>query len=263
MVTYGPGQIPPVTEFSSLCAKALRMKFASSPSFLPAMALALLAGCGGTSGEERRPSADPVIESALNEEIMVDPDLARQNPRGAALSPGGPASAPIPPLDASAETIAAARAEAARLLGGSVRRAPDPVVGGISGAALTAELTANGALAQGSAGRGCVSGLDHAFGWAAKMPPAFPVYPRGHVQEAAGTDHAGCRLRVVNFLTPVPVADLVDFYWTRASTAGFAPRHRLQGDDHVIAGGRGEAAFVAYVRTRDTLTEVDLVTNGS
>ena len=221
-----------------------------------------LAGCSKPAAEESAPPADPVEAEALGGPLMTDPDLVSRNPAHAALGGGGPATAPIPALDRGAETIAAARAEAAKLVGGPIGHAPPPQPSAGAGASLTPELTANRALADTGSATDCVRRLDYTMAWAARMPEALPVYPRGHVQEAAGADEEGCRLRVVNFLSPVPLADLVDFYWTRARAAWFAPVHRMQGGDHAISGGKGTGTFVAYLREREGLTEVDLVTNG-
>ena len=74
------------------------------------------------------------------------------------------------------------------------------------------------------------------------MPAAFPVYPRGAVQEAAGTDKDGCKLRVVNYVTPVGIDDVVSFYFTRARMAGFDAAHRKDGQDNVLSGTKGKGA---------------------
>jgi len=227
----------------------------------------VLAGCERSSDEPRAQVTDPAIAGALADEIMIDPDLVRQQGRNSALGGGGPAQAQVPPEDAGPDAAAAARAEAEQLAG-RIEQAPAPKTGGSSGAGATAALTANGALAETGSAKDCVAGLEYSAVWAARLPAALPVYPRGHVQEAAGTDKPGCRLRVVNYLTPVSVDDVVNFYWTRARAAGLAPLHRSEGTDRVIGGGAksgvksGQAAFVAYVRERGGITEVDLVTNG-
>lgn len=222
----------------------------------------LVAACEQKQRASASADLDPAVALALGDEIMVDPDLAGQNPPAGALTGGQPASAPIPPEDRSPEAIAAAKAEAARLVGGAFQHAPDPVQGGPSGAGETAALTATGALTDLGTGRDCAEKVDYTTAWAARLPAPFPVYPRGHVQEAAGTDKDGCRLRVVNYLTPVALDDVVDFYWTRARIAGFGAEHRVEGGDHVIGGRRGAVAYVVYVRSRDGLSEVDLVTTG-
>jgi len=225
---------------------------------LPLAALVLVAACDAQPAEQGAAAVDPVIAAALAEQLMVDPDLARQNPRNAVLTGGGPASALIPPLDRGAEAVAAARAAA-----GPVSRAPAPRRGASSGAGETAALTAAAALGTNAAAQDCARKMNYTMVWAARMPTAFPIYPRGHVQEAAGTDQGGCKLRSVNFLSPVPLDDLVDFYWTRARAAGFNAQHRLDAADHVIAASKGGTSATIWLRSRDGLTEVDLVTSGT
>jgi hypothetical protein len=222
--------------------------------------IALTAACGQGEGSGQQPSADPVISQALSEQLMVDPDLARINPAYAVMGGGGPATAPIPEIARSAETVAAARGDAADLAEGQLGHAPAPQPGGKPLGDLTAELTARAAI--GPAHANCAALIGYDFGWAAKMPAAFPVYPRGHAQEAAGADGAGCRLRVVHFLSPVPIADIADFYWNQARAAGLAPDYRLAGQDHVIRAVRGGSILGVSLRDRDGLTEADLVTFG-
>jgi len=243
------------------------MAMSAARPFRSAAALALalcLVGCGSSAPERKASQADPdpAIAEAQADPLMVDPDLSRRNPAGDALGGGGPAAAPIPPFDRSPETVEAARAEALRLAGGKLASAPAPVAGQGGGAGLSPERTAIAALAPGSAGQTCARRLDYSAIWAARLPAALPVYPRGHVQEAAGSDEPGCRLRIVSFVTPVPLGDVVDFYWTRARAAGLAPTHRIGGTDYVISAQNGPAAFAAYLRDRDGLSEVDLVTSG-
>ena len=98
---------------------------------------------------------------------------------------------------------------------------------------------------------------------AAKLPQPFPVYPRGNVQEAAGTDAQGCSLRVVSFTTPVGLRDVMDFYHSRALQAGYKADYVRQGGDDVLGGTKGGASYVVYARKLPSgRTGVDLVTNG-
>lgn len=231
----------------------------------------LLAGCGDDKVKQAEADAsDPALTGALADQIMVDPDLVNQNRGNAAVGGGGPASAEIPPIERTAEAVAAAKAEAAKLVGGAMESAPAPATGGAGNdggpgddglAAVTAGQAA--ATVGGAGGVRCADKVEYSAGWAAKLPAAFPVYPRGHVQEAAGTDKDGCHLRVVNYLTPVPVADVVNFYYTRARSAGFEVEHRLDGKDHVVGGSSGTAAYVVYVRSAPGgLTDVDIIAQG-
>ncbi|MXO58343.1 hypothetical protein GRI89_02130 [Altererythrobacter salegens] len=223
----------------------------------------LLAACGSEE-EAPKPEDDPAMTSALQDRIMVDPDLVGQNrANAAALLPDGDGSIPVE--DSSPEAIAAARSDALTLVGGPgrMKKAPDARQVSASlpaGATLTAAARA---AASPGGGENCAEIATYTASWAAKMPEAFPVYPRGAVQEAAGSDAGNCRLRVVNFLTPVPLGEVVDFYFTRASSAGFTVDRALIDGEDTIGGSKGGSSFVVYARAQSNgLTSVDLVTNG-
>ena len=99
--------------------------------------------------------------------------------------------------------------------------------------------------------------------WAAKLPKDLPVYPRSAVQEAAGTDADGCNLRVVNFVSPVSPKDVIDFYYTKATNAGYGAEYRMDGTDNVLGGRKGGQSYLLYARKLDNgLTEVDLIASG-
>lgn len=235
------------------------------PPFLHAAGAALLlAGCGTEQPARFEPESDPALTAALAEPLMIDPDLVGQNrANSAAAMPSHDGS--LPTIDRNPEAIAAARAEASRLVGGSgeMRRAPAArVVEGAlpADAALTAAARA---AASPNADAECAARAAYTMQWAARMPAPFPVYPRGAVQEAAGTDAAGCALRVVNFVTPVPLDEVMDFYFTRAGAAGFTAERTLFDGEDVLAGTRGRAFYVVYARRLPSgNTEVDLVTSG-
>lgn len=231
---------------------------------LAACAALLLTGCGaGDEAAVTERENDPLLTSALGEQIMVDPDLVGQNrANSAAAMPSQDGS--LPTVDNDPEAIAAARTDALRLVGGPgrMKKAPEPrqVDGPLpAGAALTA--AARAAAAPG-ADAACAERAQYTMQWAARLPGPFPVYPRGAVQEAAGTDAGGCALRVVNFQTPVPLGEVIDFYFTRAGAAGFSAQRVLQDGDDVLAGVKGRASYVLYARRLPSgNTEVDLVTS--
>jgi hypothetical protein len=152
-----------------------------------------------------------------------------------------------------------------RLVGGpgKLRRAPDakPVAGAIP-AEATLSAAARGALASGGEDD-CAARVRYTMQWAARLPEPFLVYPRGAVQEAAGSDVGGCALRVVNFVTPVPLRDVLDFYYSRAQAAGFSAQRVQRDGDDVLSGSKGPASYVIYARRLASgNTEVDLVTSG-
>lgn len=226
--------------------------------------LGVIAGCHRADpAADRQAERDPVAAAALNDPIMADPDLAAQNRGNSALSGGGPAQGDLPVFNRSAEEANTARAAAAAAVGGKLNPAPPP--GAASPASrLAGALTLPALLtAAGIGNPACAARLEFTMGWAARLPAALPVYPRGHTVMAAGSDAAGCQLRVVRFVTPVTPFDVADFYYASAAAANLSPVHRRAGADEVIAGNAGARQFAVYARTRsDGLSEVDVFTAG-
>ncbi len=226
----------------------------------------LLAACG-PGGEDKAVSgaADGELASALGDEIMVDPDLAGQNQGNSAVG-AGVANGTLPPEMLSQDALDRARSAALDLVGGAGRMKKAPVAVEVAGklpdgAALA--VASRAAAAPGGNGN-CADRAEYTMGWAAKLPASFPVYPQGAVQEAAGTDEGNCALRVINYLTAVPLDEVIDFYFTRASAAGFSAQRVKQDGDDVLGGFKGSSSYVVYARALPAGgTEVDLVTHGS
>ncbi|MYL96347.1 hypothetical protein GR702_00980 [Novosphingobium sp. FGD1] len=220
----------------------------------------LLAGCDAKDRQPEPSASDAALNGALGDQIMVDPEMA--GGQGAAVKAGS-ARITVPPQDRTPEAIAAARKQAAQLAGGSLKPAPRAQPGSASALAEGAATAAQVAAASKAARADCSAKVQYSNTWAAKLPSQLPVYPRGAVQEAAGVDADGCALRVVNFVTPVAIGDVVSFYYTKASGAGYSAEYRLDGKDHVLGGRKDGRAYVVYARKlEDGLTEVDLVTSG-
>ncbi len=221
--------------------------------------LALLSGCGSDENDTSA-EGDPAMTGALEDQIMVDPDLAGQN--GGAASAGGN-RVELPPEQRSPKAIAAAKEEAAKMAGGKVQSAPEPAKGDVASLTASAATAAQIAESTRSAQTDCAVRAQYSMSWAAKLPDALAVYPRGAVQEAAGIDGDGCSVKVVNFVTPVAPRDIIDFYYTRVSSAGFDAQYRLDGNDHVLGGSKAGSAYMVYARQLDNgLTEVDLISTG-
>ena len=202
-----------------------------------------LTACDGdrVSAPDARTELDPAIVAALADPIMIDPDLASQNRGNAAITLDTFDAVPLD--DASPGAIAAAKADAARLAGGMIKTAPEaaesrdkfvPALTAGQVAAALPGLSAN-----------CLDSLRYGYAWAASSQ-ALPVYPRGHVQEAAGS--TACGLHAVIFTTPVEPSAVIDFYFTRAGDAGFTAERRRQGEVDVLSGRTRTAAFAVRVR---------------
>ena len=226
----------------------------------------LLAACGSNeTAQTPEGSADAELASALGDEIMVDPDLAGQNQANSAVA-AGTGQGTLPPEMLSPEAVARARSAALDLVGGAGRMKKAPAAVAVAGklpegSALA--VASRAAAAPGGNGN-CADRAEYTMGWAAKLPAAFPVYPQGSVQEAAGTDEGDCALRVENYITAVPLGEVIDFYFTRASGAGFSAQRIKEAGDDVLGGVKGKSSYVIYARPLASGgTEVDLITHGS
>ena len=229
-------------------------------SLLPVL-LAIAACSAERKTADAEAERDPAAAAALNDPIMVDPDLTSQNRGNSALSGGDPLQGDLPNFVRTPEAADAARAAAQAAVGGNIVTAPAPSAT-VRQSRLAGALTAQAlAQASGLTGSGCGDQFEYSAIWAARLPAALQVYPRGHTIMAGGTSATGCHLAVVRFVTPVEVTDVVDFYYTSARAAKLGAEHRREGSDEVVAGTRGNSGYAAYARKRaDGLTEVDLIT---
>ena len=216
-----------------------------------------LAGCNSKQKPDAAES-ESAIGGSLGDRIVVDPEKAGE---GTAAANG--AAITLPPAARSPEAVAAAKKAAADAAGGKLLPAPEPQKGGAAALAQNAASSAQITDAARKAKTDCAGKVQYSQAWATKLPAAIPVYPRGTVEEAAGTDAEGCALRVVNYGTPVSPEDVVSFYYSMAQRGGYSAEHRIDGGDHVIGGRKGGQAFVVYARKLGSgVTEVDLVASG-
>jgi hypothetical protein len=215
---------------------------------IPVPALAL-AACG--SGAEEQGVAvtydDPLMAAALADQIMIDPDMIDRNGANQLASFADPDGS-MPRPDAGPEAAAAARAEALALVGGSEAMRPVPE----SAASAPAP---DAALAR------CAGRAQPGFRWAAVMPEAFPVYPRGAVLTSAGSDARGCTVRAISFATAVAVDDVLAFYATRAAAAGLSVQHTATDGESVLGASGPAGRLQVRVRPGEGgLVLVDLTT---
>ena len=193
------------------------------------LGLAALSACGRTVADDKADQTDPLFAAGLAAPLMIDPDLSSLNRTGAALSADTTIDVPVPLDKPSSEARAAALADAGAWLGSTPKQLPAPANGPAPVAGQSVLLTWQSAFGPGP----CPAKAEWGHIWAARMPAALPVYPRGHVQEAIGSDEPACRLRAISFTTPVPGSDVLAFYHAAARKAGIPARH--------LAGDEGEA----------------------
>lgn len=205
-------------------------------------------------------TADPALMGALQDQIMVDPQLASQSNKDAIRPPSQPYSSPLP-----AETVAAAKAAMPKE--GELLKAPAPSGKCEACAAQDQAITLASLTAKQKDKRtaGCASKLNYSAAWAARLPAGMPLHPQARVSEAAGAQDAQCALRVVSFSTPQPLQTMIDWYYTKAVKSGFSAEHQARNGQHVLGGIRRQdgSAYVVFLSSRgDGGTDLDLVANG-
>jgi len=226
-----------------------------------------LAGCGGAdtgnnimSDAELGNAADPAITSAIQDPIMVDPQLGRQANSDAIRPPSQPYSGGMP-----SDAVAA---NGSKVDTAGERKAPAPVTGkDCPQCRASRESVTLGGIAARQPNariRNCAGALQYSARWAQRLPADLPLYPQARVTEAAGAQGGNCALRVVSFSAPQSVDALLDWYYTRATRAGYSAEHQIDGAQHVLGGTRkrDDGAYALFLTARrDGGTDVDLVAN--
>lgn len=205
---------------------------------------------------------DPAVKGALEDKIMVDPRLTGQANRNAAAPGNQPVGGGVPGI--AAGKAATAAEAAAALAAGKLLAAPKalPFEEGCNGDCAAKRPVTIGALARDQQKGSCDAKLTYGNAWADRLPPAFKVYPRATLREAAGVAGGKCSIRVVNFQTAASIQGVLDYYHTLAVHAGYTSDHRVRGNEHMLGGTKGDLAFVIFARRDGGMTDVDLVASG-
>ena len=203
-------------------------------------------------------AVDPYIARALNDPLMVDPDLAYRNEANAAITVGYDHA--LPSFKRSQESARAAREEARLQLleDGPIEDLPHPS-GGNGLADLSDKYSVESVLAAVEAPSRCRSDIKGDFGYAADLPEAARVMPHGMVRVGATVEVADCDLRIVRYVTPVAVEDALQFHHTMATRAGFDVSYFAQPEASLTADRRGVYLRVFARPTSGDLTAVDVI----
>ena len=198
--------------------------------------LLALAGCGGgdannlaaIDNELLANGVDPALTSALEDQILVDPNLVQQAHPNTVRPPETPVQAQYP---------AGTAAENARI------------------------EQASGSTGAASGGGACAGSFQYGPQWANRLPPQFPLYPGGRITEAAGNQGGDCR--VVTFRTRDGYERVLEYYRGVAIRAGFSAEHQVRGRDHVLGGvnARTDGAYYLIVTPLDSGAEGALIVN--
>lgn len=180
---------------------------------------------------------DPALQGALQDQIVVDPDLVGQSNANAVRPADRPMNGALP-----AATGGKSVADV-----GPLMRAPAPVETKATGEApVTLGAMAREQGKKQGSGVGCATKLDYNMAWANRMPVEFPVYPGAKLTEAAGIANADCNVRAASFLVTTPLQGVVDYYYTLAKRAGYGVSHERINGEQVLGGTRAsdDGAFV-------------------
>lgn len=212
-------------------------------------------------------SSDSVVKGAIENEIMVDPNVTGQSNTNAATAGATPVDGAVPAVRGGGPANAAI-AEARTRVNGQMLRAPAPgrwedsCDANCDSAAVARPATLGG-LARQQAGSGCAADIRYGAEWARRLPTAFAVYPRAALIEAAGVANGTCNVRVVNFQSRAGMQPILDYYYTVARRNGYTAEHLLRGNEHYLGGTKGDEAFVIMAREmRGGIIDVDLIASG-
>ena len=202
---------------------------------------------------------DPYIARALNDPLMVDPDLAYRNEANAAITIGYDHA--LPSFKGSAQSARAAR-ETARLALLEEGPIPDmPLASVEPGPASLAEAYGvEQVLDAVSAPIECRKDIRGDFALAATMPKVAPVMPHGMVRVAAAVDQPDCALRLVRYVTPASIEDALQFHYTVAQRTGMQPDVYSEPEASLIADRRRTFLKVFAREASGDLTAVDVIT---
>ncbi len=213
-------------------------------ALLLALSLAALgmAGCNGTTKQKSvaaldkelasANSADPAMTAALEDQIMIDPQLAARANAHSIRPPDEPFSAPLPPSERNAVTEDKTPATLGQKAYGASQ----------------------------SLGTGCNMAVRYSAIWATRLPADVPIYPQGHVREAAGSDTASCHLRVVSYSSAASAQEIGDYYASRGKQAGYVVEQ--SGDTVNAKRAKDNAMFaITIAKTKEGGTVIDVVSN--
>lgn len=202
-----------------------------------ALSLALMAAACSPAEPTAIPTRDdPVLERVTDGPLLTDPDLSGADESGEAVTFDTVRQLPVLPANPAA--IDAARAEAIEIAGAAA--VPLPPRSAAFALARSGAAAHAGTLGVSSA---CAAGLTKGAIWAARFPAALPIYPRGAVSDAAGSDAAGCKVRVAEFTTPVAPADVLAFYAALSRRSRAVISHGEDDRGSVLRGKGSGFAF--------------------
>ncbi len=201
---------------------------------------------------------DPLLARALNDPLMVDPDLAYRNEAAAVLTIGADHALPL--LAGNAQQARRSRDEARLELleDGQITELPAPSENEegklLAGLRSAAEM----ALAHG-APEECAKALRADFSWAARLDEVSSIMPLGHVRAAAGVESETCSLRVVSYFSAAEGEDVLQYHFNMARRSGLEVQ-TYQTPELSLRANSDKSDFAVNIRdARNAMRVVDLI----
>lgn len=210
---------------------------------LALLLLAAVAGCKSAPPQPQDPAltsqmpdkadVDPAVARALEDPILVDPNLVGQSNQGAIL-PHNPPDTGAVPVDPSVPKAAGERPDGPDL---GDRPAAHP--------------------------RGCAQGLAYGLSWSNRLPTDVPLPSGSQVEEAAGMETPHCHIRAVTLTHAAPPDEMLDFYRTTLKAGGYNVSEQRSGREIWLKalGPEGRVAFLIVTPGKKQGSLIDLITN--
>ena len=229
------------------------------PAIVVLTMLALIA-CEGADapGEGSVVNAvDPLVARALNDPLMVDPDLAHRNEANAAITIGHDHALPSFRGDDASANRARETARLELQEEGPMEELPAPGTDGDL-VSLAEVWDVAGVLEALAVPAGCRTRITGSFAFAADLPQAARIMPHGMVRVAAAADAGGCSLRLIRYTTPAAIEDVLQYHYNVAERAKLAPLY-FESPERIVRGERSGATLEVHARPGSgNLTHVDL-----
>lgn len=238
------------------------VSISSAATSLACMCVLSLAACSAAPSEAPAPvvnEVDPYLARALNDPLMIDPDLSWRNEANAAITIGHDHALPSFKGSDGAASRARETARLELLESGPIPDLPATATGG-PGISLAAQFGVEAVLDAISAPAQCRKDIIGDFAVAQNMPDYAKVMPHGMVRVAAAVYQPRCELRLVRYITPVTVEDALQYHYTLATRSGFQPAYYLDPEASIEADRRGRFFKVFARPASGDLTAVDIIT---
>jgi hypothetical protein len=232
--------------------------------FLTAFALVITA-CGGSeagvgdNGRDGTLNIDPMVARALNDPLMIDPDLSWRSEANALLAFDD--AGVLPAIVATPGEAARIRELSRRQLlnGGPIPKIPVARVD--SGRDWPAKWSQPDDIVEAlNAPEPCRGVVQPGFDWASTMPPVAAIMPQGMVEQAAGANASGCKLRMVQYHSAAQLEDILTHHHTLALRAGLYPDYYANPHPMILAkGSQGQQLLVWARKSAGSLHSVAVI----